>query len=172
MGVPQVVCNSVAMVSLASPFAEPRARPSPIRRASATAAALALLMLAFSTPAQATSTWPVVLTVADQGGSAFLQWQFGPTGVGVPSPELWIVTKWTDGGQPIEIVLPGSASSYVDSDVEAGPVYAYTVSYVDDGVRSPPSNPVVFLGGCPIRCPPVDFNKPFPWIDLDCICLL
>lgn len=179
MGVRKWVSDSVAMVPIVlpnandSPFAdERRARPSRIRRASATAAALALLMLAFATPAQAASVSPVVLTVENQGGSAFLEWEFASVGVGTPSVEYWVLTKIADDGQSIDILLPAGASSYTDSDVESGRTYAYTVSYVENGLRMLPSNPVVFSRQCwfIFKCDPFQQNFPLGWLGCLVIC--
>lgn len=151
-----------------SPANGPRVRPAPLRRASAAATALALLLLAFAAPAQAASVSPVVLTVENQSGAAFLEWEFSSVGVGTPSVEYWVLTKIADDGTTIDIILPASASSYTDFDVESGRIYAYMVSYVEDGLRMPPSNPVIFPPGCTLifHCDPL---WQFPIHFLECL---
>ncbi|HJQ93295.1 MAG TPA: hypothetical protein VJ874_03295 [Candidatus Thermoplasmatota archaeon] len=135
---------------------------------------MAVLFLALATPAEASPTRLAVLEVELQGGTAFLEWRLAPEGVGpAPSIDAWIVTKWTDDGQSTEILLPGSASSYTDVDVEAGRLYVYTVTYEEQGVRAFPSNPVFFSTGCflILKCFPLNFDLPFPWVDEDCLAI-
>lgn len=126
-----------------------RIAPPWAAQAAAAGAGLALLLLALATPAGASPTRLVVLDVEPQGGAAFLEWRLEPDGVGpAPAIDAWIVTKWTDDGQSTEISLPAGASSYTDFDVEAGRLYAYTVTYEEQGVRAPQSNPVLFATDC------------------------
>jgi hypothetical protein len=154
-------------------------RRSPSGRWTAGLAAACLALLASASPAQADSAWPVVLTVHDDDGAAHLEWALAPAGLGpAPGVEGWILTRWTEDGQATVIELPGTASSYVDTDVEAGQSYAYTVRYVEAGQQGPPSNPAVYSSLCtefPFLwdCHPLSLqdDEGIPILVEDCLCI-
>lgn len=135
---------------------------------------LVCLGLMAITPVQAGSNAAVVLEVEHQAGSAYLEWDLLDASTGPPPIiDAWLVAKSTDGGPPVIMVLPATATSYNDLDVAPGHIYSYTVKFQEGADEGLQSNPVFFTKNCPliiIRCIPVD-PLPFPSVKTECLCI-